>query len=254
MRILMVLTSHDRLGDTGRKTGFWLDEFATPYYVFKDAGAAVELASPDGGQPPTDPRSEEPEAGTPWTTRLRHDLWVQTALANTVPLSLIKPGEFDAAFYPGGHGLLWDLIEDSDSIRLIESFQDEGKPLAFVSQGAAALCHARARADVPLVRRKSVTAFANSEEEALGLAGVVPVLPESMLRASGGRYSKRRNGLPYAVVQGGLVTGQNPASSEIVAHAVLRLLRRRAGRRVAAWDAEGPLALFPWPTFTARFA
>ncbi len=224
MNILMVLTSHGQLGDTGKKTGFWLEEFAAPYYVFKDAGAEVVLASPKGGQPPLDPKSDAPDAQTPATAQFRSDLAANTALANTRKLADVVDEEFDAVFYPGGHGPLWDLAEDSDSIRLIETTHAAGKPLAAVCHAPGVLRHAKAADGTPLVSGKSVTGFANTEEAAVGLTDVVPFLVEDMLVHNGGKYSKKEDWQPYAVADRNLVTGQNPASSETAALMVLDLL------------------------------
>ena len=227
MNILMVLTSHDRLGDTGKKTGFWLEEFAAPYYVFKDAGATLTLASPRGGQPPLDPKSDEPDAQTDATRRFRDDPAARQALANTVKLSGVEAGQFDAVFYPGGHGPLWDLAEDADSIRLIETMIAAGKPVAAVCHAPGVLGRVKGPDGAPLVKDKRVTGFANTEEAAVGLTEVVPFLVEDMLVKNGGRYSKAEDWQPYAVTDGLLVTGQNPASSEPGAHALLALLNKR---------------------------
>ncbi len=224
MKILMVLTSHDRLGDTGEKTGFWLEEFAAPYYVFKDAGAELVLASPQGGQPPLDPKSDAPDAQTPATERFRADPQAGTALATTHKLSDVVSDTFDAVFYPGGHGPMWDLAEDRDSIGLIESMYATGKPVAAVCHAPAVLRHANGLDGAPLVKGKSVTGFTNTEEAAVGLTDIVPFLIEDMLTSRGGRYSKKDDWQPYAITDGNLVTGQNPASSEDAARAVLALL------------------------------
>lgn len=224
MKILMVLTSHDQLGDTGRKTGFWLEEFATPYYVFRDAGAEVVLASPKGGQPPVDPKSDEPDAQTPSIGRFRSDKQAKAALASTRKLADVSGDDFDAVFYPGGHGPLWDLAEDTASVRLIESMYAAGKPVAAVCHGPAAFRHARDAKGHPLVKGKLVTGFSNSEEEAAGLAGIVPFLVEDMLKQYGGDYSRKDDWQRYVITDGNLVTGQNPASSEDAARAVLALL------------------------------
>lgn len=228
MNILMVLTSHDRLGDTGKKTGFWLEEFAAPYYVFKDAGATLTLASPRGGQPPLDPKSDEPDAQTEATRRFRADPQARQALANTVTLSSVRAQDFDAVFYPGGHGPLWDLAEDADSIRLIEAMIAGGKPVAAVCHAPGVLAQVRGVDGDLLVKGKRVTGFTNTEEEAVGLTGVVPFLVEDMLVKNGGQYSKTDDWQPYVVTDGLLVTGQNPASSEAGAHALLALLKDRA--------------------------
>lgn len=224
MKILMVLTSHDRLGNTGQQTGFWLEEFATPYYVFKDAGAAITLASPKGGQPPLDPKSAEPEFQSAATARFQADATSQAALANTLKLESITAADYDAVFYPGGHGPLWDLAEDPASIALIESFHRAGKPVAAVCHAPAVFRHTRAAEGRPLVQGKKVTGFSNSEESAVGLTAVVPFLVEDELRKNGGDYSKGPDWQPYAVSDGNLITGQNPASSEAVAKAVLTRL------------------------------
>lgn len=224
MNILMVLTSHDRLGDTGKKTGFWLEEFAAPYYVFKDAGAQITLASPKGGEPPLDPKSEEPDFQTEATRRFNDDKEGRNALANTVPLSMIRPNDYDAVFYPGGHGPLWDLAEDKHSIALIETLYNVGKPVAAVCHAPGVLRRAKARDGTPLVKDKSVTGFANSEEEAVGLTNVVPFLVEDELKKNGGRYSKGADWQSYVLTDGNLITGQNPASSEEGARALLKQL------------------------------
>ncbi|QQE64315.1 type 1 glutamine amidotransferase domain-containing protein [Leptolyngbya sp. BL0902] len=225
MKVLMVLTSHDQLGNTGQKTGFWLEEFATPYYVFKDAGAEITLASPLGGQPPLDPKSDAPDAQTEATERFRQDPEAQVALAHTVVLASLSAEDYDAVFYPGGHGPLWDLAEDAHSIALIEAFHGAGKPVGAVCHAPATLRHPKAADGSPLVHNKAVTGFSNSEEEAVGLTDVVPFLVEDMLKNNGGTYSKADNWQPYVVSDGLLVTGQNPASSEATAQAVLSLLR-----------------------------
>lgn len=222
MKILMVLTSHGRLGDTDRKTGFWLEEFAAPYYVFEDAGAKITLASPKGGPPPLDPKSRQPDAQTEATRRFDQDPAAKAALTDTVKLSIVSAGDYDAVFYPGGHGPLWDLAEDSDSIALIEALYAAGKPIAAVCHGPAALRHAKAADGSPLVQGKSVTGFANTEEEEVGLVGAVPFLVEDMLRERGGQYSKAENWKSHVAIDGHLITGQNPASSEAAARALLR--------------------------------
>ena len=224
--ILMVLTSHDQLGDTGKKTGFWLEEFAAPYYVFKDAGAQITLASPHGGQPPLDPKSDDENAQTDATRRFKADAEAQKQLASTVPLSSVKAGDFDAVFYPGGHGPLWDLAEDAQSIALIEKTFAAGKPLALVCHAPGVLRHTKAPDGSPLVKGKKVTGFTNSEEDAVQLTQIVPFLVEDMLKANGGVYSKGPDWAPYVLTDGTLVTGQNPASSEQGAHALLKMLGR----------------------------
>jgi putative intracellular protease/amidase len=223
-KVLMVLTSHDRLGNTGKKTGFWLEEFAAPYYILKDAGIDVTLASPRGGQPPLDPKSDDPSAETEAMRRFKGDLEAQAALARTVKLSDVSPDEYDAVFYPGGHGPLWDLSEDRDSIGIIESMYGAGKPVAAVCHGPAAFRSARAPDGSPLVQGKSVTGFANTEEAAAGLTEVVPFLVEDMLKENGGKYTKVADWQPHAVTDGNVITGQNPASSESTAKALLAQL------------------------------
>ncbi|QEE47071.1 type 1 glutamine amidotransferase domain-containing protein [Rhizobium sp. WL3] len=224
MNILMVLTSHDQLGDTGKKTGFWLEEFAAPYYVLKDAGAEITLASPKGGQPPLDPKSDEPDAQTEATDRFKADQTAQQLLASTTALSHIDPADFDAVFYPGGHGPLWDLAEDKDSIALIEAFAAKDKPVAAVCHAPGVLRHVKGRDGKPLVSGRKVAGFTNSEEEAVGLTDVVPFLVEDMLKENGGLYEKGADWGVYVVTDGKLVTGQNPASSEEAAKALLKLL------------------------------
>jgi putative intracellular protease/amidase len=227
-KILMILTSHDRLGDTGRKTGFWLEEFAAPYYVLRDAGAEVTLASPRGGQPPIDPKSDDPGTDTPAMKRFRGDAEAQRALASTVKLSTLSADDFDAVFYPGGHGPLWDLAEDRSSIALIERFYGAGKPVGAVCHGPAVFRRAKAPDGTPLVKGKRVTGFTNSEEEAVGLTKVVPFLVENELKAAGGEYSRGADWSSHTAVDGNLVTGQNPASSEATAKALLEALATRA--------------------------
>ena len=224
MKILMVLTSHDRLGDTGHKTGFWLEEFAAPYYVFKDAGAQLLLASPKGGQPPLDPKSDAPDAQTAATVRFNEDAEALSALANTRRLKDVLDETFDAVFYPGGHGPLWDLANDSHSIALIESFIAANKPVALVCHAPGVLRDVKAADGSPLVAGKKVTGFTNSEEAGVGLTDVVPFLVEDMLKANGGVYSKGPDWAPYVLTDGTLITGQNPASSEQGAHALLKML------------------------------
>lgn len=223
-KILMVLTSHDQLGKTGKKTGFWLEEFAAPYYVFKDAGAAITLASPLGGQPPLDPKSDEPDSQTEATKRFKADAAAQAVLAKTHRLDSIKPAEFDAVFYPGGHGPLWDLAEDAASIALIESTLGAGKPLAAVCHAPAVLRHPKAADGKSVVRDKAVTGFTNTEEAAVGLTDVVPFLVEDMLTRNGGKYSKAADWHPYVLTDGLLITGQNPASSAPAAMALLKAI------------------------------
>jgi putative cofactor-binding repeat protein len=223
-KVLMVLTSHDRLGDTGRRTGFWLEEFAAPYYVLRDAGLDITLASPKGGQPPVDPKSDEPGSQTPAMKRFRSDPDAQRALANTVKLSSVSAEDYDAVFYPGGHGPLWDLAEDRDSLALVERLYAAGKPVAAVCHGPAVLRRAKGADGGPLVRGKKLTGFSNTEEAAVGLTDVVPFLVEDALKANGGRYSRAEDWASHAVVDGNLITGQNPASSEATAKALLEAL------------------------------
>jgi putative intracellular protease/amidase len=224
MKILMVMTSHSKLGNTGRKTGVWLEEFAAPYYVFRDAGLDITLASPRGGHPPIDPRSERPEAQTAATHRLYDDKEAQAWLATTAKLRDVAKQEFDAVFYPGGHGPLWDLAEDPVSIELIETMYQVGRPVAAVCHGRAALRHARGIGDFPLVKDKIVTGFTNTEEAAAGLADVVPFRVEDMLRENGGRFTRAPNWFPHSETDGNLITGQNPASAGPTAKAVLLAL------------------------------
>ncbi len=224
MNVLMVLTSHDRLGDTGKKTGFWLEEFAAPYYVFKDAGLNVTLVSPKGGQPPLDPKSDEPDAQTDATRRFRADADAQTTLANTRKLADARVSDYDAVFYPGGHGPLWDLANDRDSIALIESTYDAGRPIALVCHAPGVLRDAKGSDGAPLVSGRKVTGYTNSEEAAVGLTDVVPFLVEDMLKANGGDYAKKADWASHVVIDGNLITGQNPASSEDAAKAVVAQL------------------------------
>ena len=222
-KILMVLTSHDRLGNTGRKTGFWLEEFAAPYYVFKDSGALITVASPKGGQPPIDPKSDEPENQTAAMTRFKSDKAAQAVLANTVMLADVNAADFDTVFYSGGHGPMWDLAEDKRSISLIEEFYNSQKPVAAVCHAPGVLHHVMYRGQ-PLVKGKRVTGFANSEEEAVHLTKVVPFLVEDELKRLGGKYEKVADWESFAITDGQLVTGQNPASSTAAAKALLTLL------------------------------
>lgn len=224
MKVLIILTSHDWLGDTGEKTGFWLEEFASPYYRLKDAGAQITLASPRGGQPPLDPKSHEPDFQTDDTRRFDEDPAAQAQLASTEVLSAVNTGEFDAVFYPGGHGPLWDLYDDQNSISLIESFVTQGKPVAAVCHAPAVLLKAKAPDGEALVKGKEVTGFSNSEEAAVGLTDVVPYLLEDELSAAGGIYKKAEDWSPLAVVDGLLITGQNPASSAAVAGCLIDAL------------------------------
>ncbi|TYP93803.1 putative intracellular protease/amidase [Fodinibius salinus] len=225
MKILFVLTSHDELGNTGKKTGFWIEEFASPYYVFEDEGADITLASPQGGQPPIDPSSDTADAQTEATKRFKNDKELQQKLAETQKLSNVNEADFDAVFYPGGHGPLWDLAEDDDSINLIESFNKANKPVGFVCHAPAALKKVNGTDEEPLVKGRKVTGFSNEEEEAVGLTEVVPFKVEDMLTENGGIYSKADSWESYALEDGNLITGQNPASSELVAKKMLSQLK-----------------------------
>jgi len=224
LKILIILTSHAKLGDTGEKTGFWLEELAAPYYVFKDAGAEITLASPKGGQPPLDPKSNDPAFQTDATRRFEADPEAKAVLAATRKLSEVLKKDFDAVFYPGGHGPLWDLAEDPASIGLIESTIAAGKPVAAVCHAPGVLRHVKAPDGKPLVKGKAVTGFANSEEEAVGLTKVVPFLVEDMLKQKDGVYSKAADWHSHVVTDGLLITGQNPASSAEAARALLKQL------------------------------
>lgn len=224
MKILMVLTSHDQLGDTGNKTGFWLEEFAAPYYVFKDAGAEITLASPKGGQPPIDPSSDSDDAQTDDTRRFKDDKDAQQHLASTVKLADVTEDGFDAIFYPGGHGPLWDLAEDADSRRLIEAFAKADRPVGAVCHAPAVFRHTQGADGKPLVSGRRVTGFTNSEEEAVQLTNVVPFLVEDMLKANGGQFERGDDWADFVLRDGKLVTGQNPASSASAARDVLALL------------------------------
>jgi putative intracellular protease/amidase len=226
MKVLFVLTSHDQLGDTGKKTGFWVEEFAAPYYTLADAGVDVDLASPKGGQPPIDPKSTEPDAQTEATRRFYEDEDLQHKLSRTKKLSEVRAEDYDAVFYPGGHGPLWDLAKDKESIRLIEDFTKQQKPVAAVCHGPAVLAEAKAPNGEPLVKGKKVAGFTNSEEEAVQLTEVVPFLVEDRLKELGGNYSKVEDWRPYVVTDGLLITGQNPASSEPAAEELLKMLQK----------------------------
>lgn len=220
MKILMVLTSHDQLGKTGRKTGFWLEEFAAPYYVFKDAGVELVLASPKGGQPPIDPKSDLPENQTPAMTRFKKDQAAQKELSQTVKLADMKAEDFDTVFYPGGHGPMWDLAESPVSIKLLEAFYNAGKPIALVCHSPGVLRHVTYKG-APLVKGKRVTGFTNNEEEEVQLTKVVPFLVEDELKRLGAIFEKKPNWQSFVVVDGRLITGQNPASSTDGAKALL---------------------------------
>ena len=225
MNILFVLTSHDKLGDTGEKTGFWVEEFANPYYTLLDTGANITVATPKGGAAPIDPKSDSPEAATEATKRFDTDADAKEKIANTKVLAAIDPADFDAVFYPGGHGPLWDLANDATSIALIEKFNAQDKPIAFVCHAPAALKSVKGRSGTPLVKGKKVTGFTNGEEEAVQLTDIVPFLVENMLKENGGIYSKKGDWEPYAIQDGNLITGQNPASSQLVAEKLLESLR-----------------------------
>lgn len=230
MKILMVFTSHDQLGDTGLKTGFWLEEGAAPYFVFRDAGVELTLASPKGGQPPIDPKSDQPENQTPAQIRFKKDAEAQKAFANTARLSDMKAENFDTIFYPGGHGPMWDLAEDPVSIALLESFYNSGKPIALVCHSPGVLRHVKYKGQ-PLVKDKHVSGFTNGEEEFMKLTKVVPFLVEDELLRLGAIFEKKANWQPFTITDGRLITGQNPASSTITAQALLNYL---AAKKAAA--------------------
>ncbi len=226
MNVLFVLTSHSELGNTGEKTGFWVEEFAAPYYVMADEGVEVTIASPKGGQPPIDPKSEAPDAQTESTKRYYADEALKQKVAHTKKLSEVKAADFDAVFYPGGHGPMWDLYSDQDSISLIQNFWSTGKPVAAVCHAPSALLNVKDENGDPLVKGKKVTGFTNSEEEAVKLTDVVPYLLEDELKARGGKYSKGSDWGSYVVKDRNLITGQNPASSEEAAKELLALLEK----------------------------
>ena len=226
MKILMVITSHDQLGNTGRKTGFWLEELAAPYFVFKDSGAEITLASPKGGRPPLDPKSNEPEFRTDLTRRFEKDAAAEAQLGKTVRLESVKQEDFDTVFYPGGHGPMWDLAEDKNSVRLIESFLAAGKPIALVCHAPGALRHVRTPDGKPLAQGKEVTGFTNGEEEAVGLTKVVPFLVEDEMLELGAVFSKKSNWAVHVVSDGLLITGQNPASSGPAAKVLMEKLSK----------------------------
>ncbi|PQB06973.1 type 1 glutamine amidotransferase domain-containing protein [Polaribacter filamentus] len=227
MKILMVLTSHSELGNTGEKTGFWIEEFTSPYYVLADAGAEITIASPKGGQPPVDPKSELKDAQTPSTERFFKDFEVIDKVAHSLKLSIIKEADYDAVFYPGGHGPLWDLATDKNSIQLIEAFYNHQKPIAFLCHSPAALVNVKAKNGESLVKGKAVTGFSNTEEEAVKLTKVVPFLLEDELTKRGAHYSKGDDWASYVKQDGLLITGQNPGSSEAVAKLILETIRRK---------------------------
>jgi len=227
MKILMVLTSHDKLGNTGKKTGFWLEELAAPYYAFKAAGAEITLASPKGGNPPLDPKSNEPMFQTELTHRFEADEQAMAQLATTLPLGSVSQADFDSVFYPGGHGPLWDLAEDKDSIALIEAFIQAEKPVALVCHAPGVLRHVKAADGQPLVKGKKVTGFTNSEEEAVQLTNIVPFLVEDELIKLGGDYSRGDDWASYVVRDGLLITGQNPTSSAETAEVLIAELAQK---------------------------
>lgn len=223
-KVLFVLTSHEQLGTTGEKTGFWIEEFAAPFYLLKDNGIEITLASPKGGQSPIDPKSDTPDSQTPATIRFKGDHETQKQLANTILLAGVNQQDFDAVFYPGGHGPLWDLAEDENSIALIEDFCKNNKPVAAVCHAPAIFKHTKNTDGTPLVSGKKVTGFTNTEEDAVQLTDVVPFLVEDMLKKNGGIYSKKGDWESYAIEDGLLITGQNPASSELAAEMLLKRL------------------------------
>ncbi|BCJ76145.1 dimethylallyltransferase [Catellatospora sp. IY07-71] len=229
MKVLMVLTSHDQLGDTGRKTGFWLEELAAPYYRFRDAGWEITLASPRGGRPPLDPKSSEPDSQTDLTRRFEADPAAEAQLDATRRLDSVSADDFDTVFYPGGHGPMWDLAEDTTSIRLIEQVVRSGKAIALVCHAPGALRHTRTPDGAPLVAGRQVTGFTDSEEEAVGLTEVVPFLVEDELVAKGAEFSKASDWEPYVVADGLLITGQNPASSGPAADRLISMVRSLRG-------------------------
>ena len=227
MKILMVFTSHDQLGNTGLKTGFWLEEGASPYFVFRDAGVDLTLASPKGGQPPIDPKSDRPENQTPAQARFKKDEAAKKAFANTVRLTDVKSEDFDTVFYPGGHGPMWDLAESPVSKALLESFYNAGKPIALVCHAPGVLRHVVYKGE-PLVKGKHVSGFTDGEEEEMKLTHVVPFLVEDELLRLGAIFDKVRNWGVYSVVDGRLITGQNPASSTVTAQNLMKVMAARA--------------------------
>jgi putative intracellular protease/amidase len=228
MKVLMVLTAHDQLGNTGRKTGFWLEEFAAPYYVFKDAGAQLTLASPKGGRPPLDPKSDEPKFQTDITRRFEKDADAEAKLDKTLRLDTVKQEDYDTVFYPGGHGPMWDLAEDKSSIKLIESFLAAGKPIALVCHASGALHHVKSKDGNPFVEGKNVTGFTDGEEEEMGLTKIVPFLVEDELMRLGAIFSKVKNWGVHTIADGQLITGQNPASSGPAARVLIEKLNHKA--------------------------
>jgi putative intracellular protease/amidase len=238
MKILMVLTSHDKLGDTGRKTGFWLEELAAPFYEFKDAGAQITLASPEGGRPPLDPKSQDPNFQTDLTRRFEKDSEAEDKLGKTMLLESAKQEDYDTVFYPGGHGPMWDLAEDPNSVRLIEFFLAAGKPVALVCHAPGVLRHVRTPAGRPLVEGKTVTGFTNGEEEAVGLTKIVPFLVEDELLGLGATFSKVKDWGVHVVTDGPLITGQNPASSGPAAKVLIEALSTRPAQARLAESVE----------------
>jgi len=234
MKILMVITSHDQLGNTGRKTGFWLEELAAPYFVFKDSGVEITLASPKGGRPPLDPKSNEPEFRTDLTRRFEKDAAAEAQLDKTVRLDSVKQEDFDSVFYPGGHGPMWDIVEDKNSIKLIESFLAAGKPIAIVCHSTGALRHVKTPDGKPLVLGKEVTGFTNGEEEAVGLTKVVPFLVEDEMLKLGAVFSKVADWGAHVVTDGLLTTGQNPHSSGPAARALMAALKQKGKPSITA--------------------
>lgn len=224
MNVLFVLTSHDKLGDTGKKTGFWVEEFANPYYTLLDKGVHITIATPKGGAAPIDPSSDTEDAATEATKRYDNDAEAQARIANTKVLADMNPDDFDAVFYPGGHGPLWDLANDAFSVALIEKFNSQNKPVAFVCHAPAALKNVTDGKGNSIVKGKKVTGFTNTEEKAVGLTDVVPFLVEDMLKENGGMYSKKEDWAVHVLQDGNLITGQNPASSELVAETLLKSL------------------------------
>ena len=225
LKVLFVLTSHDQLGDTGEKTGFWIEEFAAPYYTLLDQGVKITVASPKGGKAPIDPRSKTDASKTEATKRFNSDKSAQLIIENTIKLDKIKAEDYDAVFYPGGHGPLWDLVEDETSIALIEAFNKQSKPMAFVCHAPAVLKEVKNTEGAPLVKGKKITGFTNTEEEAVQLTNVVPFLVEDMLKENGGKFSKTDNWNVHVVEDGNLITGQNPASSELAAQLLLKKIK-----------------------------
>lgn len=226
-KVLFVVTSHDKLGDTGKKTGLWIEEFATPYYALIDKGIQVDIASPKGGHPPIDPKSTLADYETESTKRYYKDRKTQKLFSKTTKLSKVNSEDYDAVFYPGGHGPLWDLSQDKLSIKLIEDFFNSNKPIAFVCHAPAVLKEVKVFNGQPLVKGKKITGFTNGEEDAVGLTDVVPFLVENMLKEKGGIYQKGADWSAFAVKDGLLITGQNPQSSELVAEYLMELILKK---------------------------